>query len=61
MGIHLSAEDVAEEIYEATHPNRKWLPKVHYPVGRQTRLLAGVAQVSPNWVARLMNKTVTKT
>lgn len=61
LGVHLTADDVAEEIYAATHPTRTWLPKVHYPVGRQTKLVAGVAQLSPNWVARLMNKTVTGT
>lgn len=60
LGVHLSADDVAEEIWAATHPTRTWLPKVHYPVGRQTKILAGVAQVSPNWMSRLMNKTVTK-
>lgn len=61
LGIHLSADDVAEEIYAATHPTRKGLPKVHFPVGRQTKILAGMAQVSPHWMARLLNKTVTKT
>ena len=61
LGIHLSAEDVADEIYAATHPTRRGLPKVHFPVGRQTKVLAGMAQVSPHWMARLLNKTVTKT
>jgi NAD(P)-dependent dehydrogenase (short-subunit alcohol dehydrogenase family) len=61
MGIHLSSEDVAEEIYEATRPTRRFLPKVHYPVGRQTKLLAGASQVMPNWASRLANKTVTGT
>lgn len=60
LGIHLTPEDVAKEIYSATHPGREWLTKVHYPVGLQTKLFAGVAQVSPNWVQRLMNKTVTR-
>ena len=61
MGIHLSAEDVAEEIYNATHPSRSFLPKVHYPVGRQTKVVAAVSQVLPNWASRLLNKTVTGT
>jgi hypothetical protein len=59
--VHLSAGDVAAAIYEATHPERKWPSRVHYPVGRQTKLLAAVSQVSPNWVQRLMNKTVSRT
>jgi len=61
MGIHLTADDVAGEIYAATHPNRSFLPKVHYPVGRQTKVVAVVSQVLPNWAARLLNKTVTGT
>lgn len=61
LGIHLSSEDVAREIYDATHSTRTRLPKVHFPVGRQTKILAGLAQVSPNWAARFLNKTVTKT
>jgi NAD(P)-dependent dehydrogenase (short-subunit alcohol dehydrogenase family) len=61
LGVHLSAEDVAKSIYAATHSAPSRLPKVHYPVGRQTKVLAGLAQVSPNWAARLLNKAVTKT
>jgi NAD(P)-dependent dehydrogenase (short-subunit alcohol dehydrogenase family) len=61
MGIHLSAEDVAEAIYEATRPSRRFLPKVHYPVGRQTKVVAGASEFMPHWAARLLNKTVTGT
>ena len=61
MGIHLTADDVAGEIYSATHPTRTFLPKVHYPVGRQTKVVAAVSQVLPNWASRLLNKTVTGT
>jgi NAD(P)-dependent dehydrogenase (short-subunit alcohol dehydrogenase family) len=61
LGVHLSAEDVAQSIYAATHSTPSRLPKVHYPVGRQTKVLAGLAQMSPNWASRLLNKAVTKT
>jgi NAD(P)-dependent dehydrogenase (short-subunit alcohol dehydrogenase family) len=61
LGVHLSAEDVAQSIYTATHSTRTRLPKVHYPVGRQTKVLAGLAQVSPHWAARILNKAVTRT
>ena len=61
MGIHLTADAVAEEIYNATHPTRSFLSKVHYPVGRQTKLVAGLSQVLPNWAARMLNKSVTGT
>jgi NAD(P)-dependent dehydrogenase (short-subunit alcohol dehydrogenase family) len=61
LGVHLSAEDVAKSIYAATHSTASRLPKVHYPVGRQTKVLAGLAQMSPHWASRLLNKVVTKT
>ena len=61
MGIHLTAGDVAEEIYNATRTSRRFLPRVHYPVGRQTKVVAGVSQLLPNWAARMLNKTVTGT
>ena len=61
LGVHLSAEDVAAAIYAATRPGRNWLPRVHYPVGRQTRVLAGLAQIAPNRLQRLLNKAVTGT
>lgn len=57
--MHLSAEDVAESIFAATR-SRSRLARVHYPVGRQTKVLASLSQVSPNWVQRLMNKAVTR-
>ena len=59
LGVHLSAGDVAESIFAATQ-SRSRLARVHYPVGRQTKVLASLSQVSPNWVQRLMNKAVTR-
>ena len=56
----LTAEDVAEAIYTATHPNRSRPARVHFPVGRQTRVLAALTQVSPNWVQRRLNKIVSR-
>ena len=61
LGVHLGADEVAAEIYAATRPGRHLLPRVHHPVGRQATVLAAMVQVTPNWVQRLMNKTVTHT
>jgi len=65
LGVHLTAEDVADEIYAATHPNRTWLARglsrVHYPVGRQAKVFTGLAQAMPNRVQRLLNKAVSGT
>ena len=60
LGINLGPDDVAAAVYSATHRGRGRLPKVHYPIGRQTRLLAAMAQVSPNWSMRLINKMVAR-
>lgn len=60
LGVHLNAQDVADAVYSATHPQRNWLPRVHYPVGRQTNVFAAMAQVTPTWVQRLITKTVTR-
>jgi len=60
LGVHLTAEDVADEIYAATHPGRTWLTRVHYPVERQAKVFAGFAQATPNWAQRLLNKAVTR-
>lgn len=60
LGVHLSAGDVAEAIYAATHPDRRWPSRAHYPVGRQTKVLAALSQVSPNWATRLLTRTLSR-
>ncbi|TGD87963.1 SDR family oxidoreductase [Mycolicibacterium sp. CH28] len=60
LGVNLKPEDVAAAVYSATHTGRGRLPKVHYPVGRQTSVFAAISQVTPNWVQRLITKTVTR-
>ena len=57
LGINLGPDEVAAAVYAATHRGRRRLPKVHYPVGRQTRVLATLSQVTPNWMQRLLTKT----
>ncbi|QEN13324.1 SDR family oxidoreductase [Mycolicibacterium sp. ELW1] len=59
LGVNLQPDDVAAAVYSATH-RRGRLAKVHYPVGRQTTVLAALSQVSPNWMQRLMTKTLTR-
>ncbi len=55
LGVNLQPEDVAAAVYSVTH-RRGRLARVHYPVGRQTAVLAALSQVSPNWMQRLMTK-----
>ncbi len=56
LGVHLKPEDVARAVYSATHSGRRWLTKVHYPVGR----LTAISQIPPAWAQRLITKTVTR-
>ena len=59
LGIHLTPDDVAADLYEATRPGRAW-GRVHRAVGWQARVLAAVAQCSPARLNRLANKWVTR-
>ncbi|EHB54171.1 short-chain dehydrogenase/reductase SDR [Mycolicibacterium rhodesiae JS60] len=61
LGINLGPDDVAKAVYSATRRGRGRLPRVHYPVGRQTSVLAAMAQVTPNWMQRLLTKMLART
>ncbi|QIS16640.1 SDR family oxidoreductase [Nocardia arthritidis] len=55
LGIRLTADDVANGIWSATS-KRGRLPRVHYEIGTQAKVLATVAKYSPNWAVRTVNK-----
>lgn len=55
LGIHLTPDDIADAAWRSLH-RRSRLPKVHYPVGRQTKLAYYFSQVSPTWMTRLVNQ-----
>ncbi len=55
LGVRLTADDVAEGIWEATR-KRARLPKVHYEIGTQAKVLATVGKYAPNWMVRTANK-----
>ncbi|MBF6213463.1 SDR family oxidoreductase [Nocardia puris] len=55
LGVRLTAEDVAHGIWEATS-KRPRLPKVHYEIGAQAKVLATAAKVAPGWAVRTVNK-----
>jgi NAD(P)-dependent dehydrogenase (short-subunit alcohol dehydrogenase family) len=59
LGVHLSAGDVAESAWKAAH-RRSRLPRVHFPVGGQTKVAYPLAQMSPAWLTRLVNKRMTR-
>jgi NAD(P)-dependent dehydrogenase (short-subunit alcohol dehydrogenase family) len=55
LGVRLTAEDVATGIWDATR-KRGRLPKVHYEIGTQAKVLATVAKYAPNWAVRTASK-----
>ncbi len=55
LGIHLVPDDVADAAWRALH-RKSPMPKVHHPVGGQTKVAYHLAQLSPAWVTRFVNK-----
>ena len=59
MGVHLTAEDVAQTIYQAATYQGK-LPKVHWTVGLPTRLFYAVSGAAPDWLSRGINQFINR-
>jgi len=55
LGVNLTPDDIAAAAWEALR-RRSPAPKVHFPVGRQTKTLYYLSQLSPAWLTRLTNK-----
>ncbi|MCP2276497.1 SDR family oxidoreductase [Nocardia amikacinitolerans] len=55
LGVRLTADDVADGIWEATS-KRPRLPRVHYEIGTQAKVLAAAAKYAPSWAVRAANK-----
>jgi len=58
LGVNLGADDVARAVLDATRPGRR-SGRVHRPVGRQATVLSALAQISPGWANRLVNRRLT--
>ena len=54
LGVRLSAGDVAAAAWKVVHERRRILGGPHRPVGRQTRVMAAAAAVTPDWANRLV-------
>ena len=59
LGVHLTPDDVADAAWHAAH-RRSPIPKVHYPVGAQTKTMYHSARFSPAWLTRLFNKRLSR-
>ncbi|WP_024795759.1 SDR family oxidoreductase [Tomitella biformata] len=64
LGVHLTAEDVAEAILETVRGPSHWLATLarsaHRPVGLQARAMFSLAAISPSWLLRVINGRITK-
>ncbi|NGP09282.1 SDR family oxidoreductase [Rhodococcus sp. 14C212] len=58
LGIRLTADDVARDLYDLTRPGRR-PAGVHHAVGWQAKAFAALAQVTPTRLNRLVNRWVT--
>jgi NAD(P)-dependent dehydrogenase (short-subunit alcohol dehydrogenase family) len=59
LGIRLTPNDVADAAWRTLHRKSR-VPKVHFPVGSQTKVAYHLAQVSPAWATRMVNKRMAR-
>jgi NAD(P)-dependent dehydrogenase (short-subunit alcohol dehydrogenase family) len=64
LGVHLTPEDVAEEVFAMAQPRRGLArllpPKVHTAVGLPAKALATVADLVPSFVSREVNRRIAR-
>ena len=60
MGVNLSAEDVAAQIYKTAYVKDSIFGSTHYPVGLKTKVMMTLSNVSPQFVNRLGNLWISK-
>jgi NAD(P)-dependent dehydrogenase (short-subunit alcohol dehydrogenase family) len=60
LGVRLTADDVANAVFDATRPKRHLFPRVHYAVGIPAKALSAAIGVSPTWAKRALNKAVSR-
>lgn len=53
MGVHLTAEDVAQTIYARVQAKDSLFTKTHEPVGLKTKIMFNLSKVSPQFVNRI--------
>jgi short-subunit dehydrogenase len=60
LGVRLTPADVAAAAWKVVHERRRPLASPHRPVGRQTKVLAALGAVTPDWANRLMVARLTR-
>ncbi len=59
LGVRLQPADVAEAAWRVVHEPAGRLRGPHRAVGPQTRLVAAMTSVSPDWANRLVTRRIT--
>ncbi|MES2919164.1 MAG: SDR family oxidoreductase [Pseudomonadota bacterium] len=57
LGVNLTPETIAATIWDAACYSGR-MPRVHWTVGRQTKLMYSLNGMVPDWVTRLITRTV---
>lgn len=60
MGVHLTASDVAKDVYSRARAKDTLFTATHLPVGLKTKVLFGLSSVSPQFVNRLSNLLIAR-
>lgn len=60
LGVRLTPQDVAKEVYAAATSGHGLLGGVHRPVGLQAKALFAASEMSPTWLARAVNKYISR-
>lgn len=60
LGIRLTADDVAAEVYAAATTGHGLLGGIHRPVGLQAKALFAASSVAPSWASRLVNGVINR-
>lgn len=60
MGVHLTAENVAQAIYARVQVKNSMFTKTHQAVGFKTKILMTLSKLSPQFINRVSNRFLAK-
>jgi len=60
MGVHLTAQDVAEQIYKQVQMKDSLFTPTHQAIGFQAKMLFFVSKISPQFLNRMANRLLAK-
>lgn len=60
MGVHLTAEDVAQQIYQLVQLKNSIFTPTHQPVGLKTKIMFNLSKLSPQFINRMSTMFLAK-